>query len=107
MRTNWNKLVKSIPTKIKAGPNKGEYEILLIKDFHGQDTYGETRFDPKQIVLRSDLKPKLMMETFWHEFCHAISEEHNVGLTEQQILDLESAFPYFRQFFQKLEGTNE
>lgn len=106
MRTNWSKLVAQIPTKIKVGPHS-EYEILLIKDFHGQDTYGETRFDPKQIVLKSNLKPKLMMETFWHEFLHAVSDEHNVGLTEKQILELESAFPYFQVFFRILEGKDE
>lgn len=105
-RINWKNLAKNIPTRIKIA-SKAFYEVLLIKDFHGEDTWGETRYDEKQIILKSDLTPKLTVEVFWHECLHAISEEHNVGLTEQQILDLEKVYPVVRRIVLQLEGMNE
>jgi hypothetical protein len=106
MRTNWNKLAKNIPTKVQI-TSKIWYEVLLIKDFHGEDTYGEARYYQKQLVLKSDLGPKIKTETYLHEVFHALSEEHNVGLTEEQILHLESAFPYLIRVVKQLEGINE
>lgn len=106
MRTNWNKLAKNIPTKVQIA-SKNHYEVLLIKDFHGEDTYGEARYAEKQIVLRSDLGPKIMTETFYHEVLHALSEEHNIGLTEEQVLHFESTLPYLIKIIKQLEGINE
>lgn len=105
-KINWNKLSKNIPTRIKIAA-KAFYEVLLIKDFHGEDTWGETRFEEKQIVLKANLKPKISVETYWHECLHAISEEHHVGLTEEQVLKLESAYPIVRRIVLQLEGINE
>lgn len=105
-RINWNRLSKNIPTKIKIAP-KREYEILHIKDFHGVEQYGETRFDTNQIILKTGLSPKLMTETYWHEILHAISEAYNIGLTEEQVLNLEAAYTTIRRVILKLEGLNE
>lgn len=106
MKISWTKLVKNIPTKVRIA-GKTSYEVLFIKDFHDKSTYGEARYNEKQIVLKSDLKPKLMMETYLHEVFHALSEEHHVNLTEEQILNLESAFPYLINIVKQLEGINE
>lgn len=106
MKTNWNKLAKNIPTKVKIAA-KTSYEVLLIKDFHGEDTYGETRFDPKQIVLRTGMAPKLTTETYFHEILHAISNEYNIGLTETQVLNFEGSLPYLIKIVKQLEGINE
>jgi hypothetical protein len=79
----------------------------MIKDFHGEDTWGETRFEERQIVLKSNLTSKLMTETYIHELFHAWSHEHGVGLTEEQVLSLEKAIPYIIEAVNSLEGKNE
>lgn len=105
-KINWIKLAKNIPTRVKIA-SKAFYEVLLIKDFHGEDTWGETRFDERQIVLKADLRPKLSVETYWHECLHAISQEYHVGLNEEQVLKLESAYNTVRRIVLELEGMNE
>lgn len=106
MKTNWNKLVKNIPTRVQVAA-KVHYEVLLIKDFHGEDTYGEARYDQRQIVLKSDMGPKITTEVYLHELFHALSNEHNIGLTEEQVLNFEKAFPYIIKAVKQLEGINE
>lgn len=106
MKTNWNKFSKNIPTKAKIA-SKVHYEVLLIKDFHGEDTYGEARYNQRQIVLKSDLGPKIKTQVYFHEILHALSNEHNIGLTEEQVLNFESALPYLINIIKQLEGINE
>ena len=103
---NWNRIAKNIPTKIKIAV-KATYEVLLIKDFHGEDTWGETRFEERQIILKADLKPKIAVETYYHECLHAISEEYHIGLSEEQVLNLEQAYPAMRRIILQLEGLDE
>lgn len=106
MRTNWKKLAKNIPTKVQISAKK-DYEVLLIKDFHGEDTYGETRYDQQQIVLKSDLGPKIITEVYFHEILHALSNEHDIGLSEEQVLNFEGTLPYIIKMIKQLEGINE
>lgn len=103
MRLNWKKLAKNIPTKVQVGA-KSEYEVLWIPDFHGTETFGETRFDTKQIVIRSGMGPKITVETFYHEFCHALSYEHGLNLTEPQVLQMEATFPYMMRIMEGLKN---
>lgn len=103
MRLNWKKLAKNIPTKIQVG-SKSVYEVLWIPDFHGEETFGETRFDTKQIVIKSGMGPKITVETFYHEFCHALSYEHHLNLTEVQVLSFEKTLPYVMGLVEALKN---
>jgi hypothetical protein len=89
---NWNNLKKRIPSRVTIGNNS--YEILFIDEFNSPSTLGETRLEDKQIVLKNGQTPKELVKTYLHECLHAISEEYDVGLTEQQILKLEESLTF-------------
>lgn len=90
---NWKKMVKRIPSKVQIARNK-TYEIVWIDAFPDEVTMGETRFDKNQIVIKTNLSPKATIVTYLHEVVHAVSAEHDVELTENQVLALESSFYY-------------
>lgn len=89
---NWNHLKKRIPSRVIIGNNS--YEILFIDEFNNPSTLGETRLEDKQIVLKNGQTSKELVKTYLHECLHAISEEYDVGLTEQQILKLEDSLTF-------------
>jgi len=92
MSISWKKYRKSIPHKFKVS-SKRSFEIVFISEFSDPLVLGETRFDPPQIVIRSNLTDKETVMTFWHEMLHAISDEHSIALTEQQVVKLEKSLP--------------
>lgn len=107
-RINYKKLKKNVPNKIHVAP-KSFYEVLYIDGFHtdspdGRKTFGETRFDPQQIVLNNNQPDKEAIFTLWHEMCHALSEEYETNLTENQVISVEKWFPAVRELILKLEG---
>ena len=107
-RINWKKLKVNIPNKIHTAP-RSFYEVLYIDGFHsdkedGRKTFGETRFDPQQIVINSKQDPKELIHTLWHEVAHALSEEYGTNLTENQVISVEKWFPAVRELILKLEG---
>lgn len=104
MRIPWKKFASNIPNHIKVG--KVEYEVLWANDLVSGQNYGETRFESKQIVLKADMGPKLKVETFFHEYLHAIGFEYGVDLPEKTVLDMERTFPALLFFMKTLEGTN-
>lgn len=106
MKINWTKYKKNIPSRVKIA-SKLFYEILYTKQFPDNDTYGETRFDKRQIVLKTKMGPKTLGETYLHEVLHALSAEHDIGLTETQVVKFEQAFPYLIDVINKLEGIDE
>jgi hypothetical protein len=55
---------------------------------------GETRFDRKQIAIKDKLSPKNTVITYLHEVAHGLSAEHDMQLTENQILALEKGLYY-------------
>lgn len=89
---NWKSLKNRIPHFVQMG--KSTYEVLYIDEFKDGKTLGETRFDPKQIVIKNGLTPKMTVITFLHECFHSASEEFGIGLTENQVLSLEKSL-YF------------
>lgn len=104
MRINYKKLIKNIPNQVRVKA-KRLYEVLFsdnIKD--NADVLGETRFDPKQIVLKSAQGNKELIYTYYHEFLHAVSEEYGAELTESQVRSLEKSFPYMNEFFLTING---
>ncbi len=61
MRKNWKKLRKNIPNKLHVGYGK-QYEVFwqdgLKPGSDGKRVYGETRFEPNQIILDSNQSDK-------------------------------------------------
>lgn len=106
-RINWKKMRKNIPSKVRVAA-RSFYEVLWIANFHsdksGETTYGETRFEPQQIVLNSSQSDKDSVHTFVHEYYHAISEELGANLTESQVRALEKGFPALREMILTLDG---
>lgn len=90
---DWKKLKRRIPRSVQVG--KSTYEVLWTDDFKDGTTLGETRFDPKQIIIKKGLSPKLTVHVYFHEFLHSVSHETGANLTENQVLALEKAFYYF------------
>lgn len=102
MKTNWKKKMKSIPARIQIAP-KVTYEITWQKEIitpTGNHLYGLTDLDSKIITIKMDMSPKLTVETYWHEVCHAFSEEFQLGLTENQVLGMEKIVPYLDGLFE-------
>jgi hypothetical protein len=90
---NWKKLVKKIPNKVQLAKGE-EYEIVWVESFKQEDVVGETRFDRKQIAIKSKMSAKNTVITYLHEVAHGISAEHEIDLTENQILALEKGLYY-------------
>ena len=91
MKISWKKFRKNIPTSIKL--LKASYEVLWQEELVSGANDGETRFDPKQIVLHNATDQKEVVHTFMYEYFHALSHEYNVNLTETQVRNLERALP--------------
>lgn len=90
---NWKKLAKRVPSKVQVGP-KTFYEVLWTDEFSNVEHMGETRFTSKQIVIQRGHAPSLTLEIYLHELLHALSDEHDIGLTEEQVRAFETAFYY-------------
>lgn len=90
---NWKKYKNKIPHAVKIG-SKDLYEVLWVDDFLDKGNVGETRFGEKQIVIKKGLTPKLTVTTYLHECLHALSDKHDLNLTEKQVLAFEKSFAY-------------
>lgn len=89
---DYRRLVKSIPSVVQVSKDK-YYEVVYIKEFL-EDHVGETRFESNQIAIQMGHGPTLTIEIYLHELLHAISDAHDVGLSEKQIMALEGVFYY-------------
>lgn len=106
MKINWPSLRLNIPHKVKVAP-KEFFEILwsdCLADTQGKKIYGRTEFDPKQIIINVDQADKDAVLTYFHEFIHALDDQHEIGLTEKQVIKLEKCFPYFKECINTIEG---
>lgn len=91
---NWKKLKANIPHFVQVN-RKAIYEILYTDEFLDGKTLGETRFNPRQIVIKNGMTPKETVKTYYHELQHAFSEEYGAKLTENQVLALEQGAYYW------------
>lgn len=109
MKQDWKKSKNNIPTKFRTGVRK--YFIVLwadnLKDTKENKLYGLTQFEPKQIVISKDQSDKEAVFTAWHEFLHGIDHDHEIGLTESQVVMLERCYPFVREFILTLEGKKK
>ena len=102
---NWKSLTKRIPHRVQV-TRKSFYEICYVDTFVDKDVLGETRFDRKQIAIKDEQPPKEKVHTYLHELLHAISEEYDVGLTENQVRSLEKAIYYMLKSGNVFRKTN-
>ena len=86
-----------IPHRIRLKP-KVSYEIVYVDRFDDPCQMGECRRtigknsyegSVRQIVLRSDLSKRAMLETLIHELLHAIEYEYNLPIPHALIHRLE------------------
>lgn len=89
---NWDDLSKRIPHRIRVG-GRTYFEIVWVDSFPNPQIVGETRFDPKQIALKTGQSQKEATLTYLHEILHAVSDHYDIGLTETQVQALEKALP--------------
>lgn len=89
MKIKWSLFKNAIPNKVQF--KKAVYEILYTEDFLDGKTLGETRFNPHQIVLKTNESDKETFHTYIHECLHAASNEYDIGLTEGQVRKLEKS----------------
>lgn len=90
------KLIDKIPSHVRAN-SKVSYEIVYIPEFKDGKTYGETRPDIRQIVIKSGLTPIMTARVLIHEIFHMLALENDFDLTEKQVLGLEeSVYNFFR-----------
>lgn len=94
---DWKKLKRKIPHRVQIA-KAAWYEVLYTDDFKDGTTLGETRFEQRQIVIKNGQSPKMTVVTYLHECAHAFSAEHEINLTETQVLALEKAFYYMLKF---------
>lgn len=88
---SWKRLRKNIPSAVKV--KRALYEVLWSQEHVSGQNYGETRFNPKQLIIYDDGNAKETVHTFFHELLHAVSHEYEINLTEQQVQKLEDALP--------------
>ncbi len=104
-KLSYKRLKNNIPTSIKTS-SKDTFEILWSDNLcnaSGAKLYGETRFEPNQIVINKEQTDKDAVLTAWHEVIHAVDHSHEIGLTEAQVIKLEKSFQFIREFFLTIE----
>lgn len=102
---SWKRLRKNIPSSVKV--KKATYEVLWSQEHVSGQNYGETRFDPKQLIIYDDGNDKETVHTFVHELLHAISHEYEINLTEQQVQKLEDSLPVLIQTINTLNNKGK
>ena len=63
-----------------------EQEVVLNDD--GHKLHGQCNYQQLIISLGKGFPRQKSEQTFFHEVLHAISEEYNVNLTEDQVIQL-------------------
>jgi len=92
-RVNWKEKKAQIPNRVQIS-TKVFYEICWIDSFVDPNVMGETRYDTKQIILKTGQSNKECVHTYLHEVDHARSFEYKVNLTENQVRALERSVYY-------------
>ncbi len=92
-RIDWTEYRNSVPSRIQVS-NKIFFEVCWTDGFKDEKTVGETRFEPNQIVLKTNESEKETIKTYIHEILHAFSDVYEIGLTEKQVQRLEKGLTY-------------
>lgn len=90
----WKKWAKRIPASVQLSRSR-KYEVLHSEEIKSnQDVLGETRFDEKQVVLKTGQSDRELVHTYFHELIHVASFEYDANLTETQVRALEDSLYY-------------
>lgn len=84
----WKELKSKIPHLVTF--KRKSYEVCWIDNFKDEHVMGETRFNPRQIVIKNGLSDRETCLTYLHEVMHAVSHECGAELTETQVRVLEN-----------------
>ena len=80
-----------IPSEVKVGPYTYKVTIVDIVDKNNPAYIGMARHDSdKEIRLCNDLDRDKMESVFLHELIHCIDTLFRIGLTEEQVNQLEA-----------------
>src|SRR5687768_6833835 len=83
-----------IPCKIRIKKDIS-YEVVFIPEFPTNSkkfhTYGECRFDDRQIVVAMNQSETEMMQTLIHEIIHALTYENQIEIPHKAVHKLEAA----------------
>lgn len=93
-KLNWNKLTIKIPHEVQIGPGTF-YKICWVDKFNDKNQVGMMDFENKHIYIKIDQSPEEKVKTFLHECAHAFSDENDIKLTENQIINLENNVFYY------------
>lgn len=89
---NWKKWKSRIPAWVVINTYRW-FQVAWVDRFFDGSHVGEMNPEHNQILIHKKLSDKLTVETYIHELLHAVSDEYDVDLSEQQILKLEKAIP--------------
>lgn len=84
------KVYPPIPSHIRV-TSKRDYAVMHIDEFKDPHQVGSCTNDPPQIIIKKGLSDKEHFSTVLHEVLHSLSFEHDINLTETQVLKLEKA----------------
>lgn len=94
-KVDWVQKAKLIPAEIQIGP-KTFYKICWVKEFPSDHRQvGEMDANNKHIYLKTSQSAKEKVLTYLHEVTHAISDENQLKLTENQVSILEKKAFYY------------
>lgn len=80
-----------IPSEVKVGPYTYKVSIVDIVDKNNPGYIGTVQHDyDKEIRLCNDLDRDKMESVFLHELIHCIDSIFRIGLTEDQVNQLEA-----------------
>ena len=80
-----------IPSEVKVGPYIYKVSIVDIVDKNNPEYIGTAQHDyDKEIRLCSDLDRDKMESVFLHELIHCVDAIFRIGLTEEQVHQLEA-----------------
>lgn len=83
-------MIAKLPHKIKLSA-KDSYDVVIVPRFEDELDVGHCDPNIRQIRLIIDSKSERQVaSTLFHECLHYINFKYNLGLTEDQVLGLES-----------------
>lgn len=97
---NWNKLYKKIPKSFKI--QKKTIKVIWVDKFiNDSKQIGECDYDNNTITLMKTNNKKEMVETFFHEYLHFISDYKQLHITEKQVRGIEEHFQFLPLLLEK------
>ena len=94
-----SKSTKSEVSLITYPINNIPYKIRFVVGEFKDGNVGQVRFFDYEILIRKGLQKEEEISTVFHEWLHVWNRDLDLGLTEDQICGIESAFRDFRSHY--------